>query len=145
MHIYVICTDFERARNAIRKELYRHYQRDSDEPSITREIKTLKIRSSNIMETYRGNIRLVENTGRNFLEGYIYSRLNPYESDEIKWLNPKEWLSSDSKVFRQYYQYIDNKVISKIIILGQDSLQFYSSNIRKLLKSEKDIEIKVEV
>lgn len=145
MHIYVICTDFERTRNAIRKELYKHYQRDSEEPSVTREVKALKVKGSNIKETSRGNIRLVENSGRNFLEGYIYSRLNPYESDDIRWMNPKEWLNSDSKVFKQYYLHIDNKKISKIIILGQDSLQFYSSNIRKLLKNEKDIEIKVEV
>lgn len=145
MYIYVICTDFEKTRNTIRRELYKHYRRDSDEPSITIEIKAQTIKGSNIKESTRGNIRLVENTKKTFIEGYIYSRLNPYENDEIRWINPIDWTSGDSKIFKQYYQNTNNKTISKIIIVGQDSLQFYSNVIRKLLNNEKDIEIKVEV
>ena len=71
----VVCSDFEKARNAMRKEMYKHYQRDSDEPSITREIKSTTINGSKIKETYRGNLRLVENVDKNYLFGYIYLSL----------------------------------------------------------------------
>ena len=137
----LLCTDFENAKKTIWKEMYRHYQRDSEEPSVTREIKALTVNGSKIKETSRGNIRLLENTGKDFLNGYIYSRLNPLDSIKIIWFNPKDCI--DSKMLNSHE--INAKKIDKIIIVGQDSLKFYLNTFKHVLKTRQDVEIKVEV
>ena len=137
----LICTDFEEAKKAIWKEMYKHYQRDSEEPSITREIKALTVNRSKIKETSRGNIRLLENVGKDFLRGYIYSRLNPLDSIVIIWFNPKEYINSKPLNSHE----INGEKVDKIIIVGQDSLKFYLDTFKLVLKTRQDVEIKVEV
>lgn len=131
----VVCSDFEKARNAMRKEMYKYYQRDSDEPSITREIKSTTINGSKIKETYRGNLRLMENVGKNYLFGYIYSRLNPFESIKISWLNIGEFKNPSKGNFGFY----DDVV--KVIIVGNDGLSFYLDNLKKSFGADVEIEI----
>lgn len=131
----VVCSDFEKARNAMRKEMYKYYQRDSDEPSITREIKSTTINGSKIKETYRGNLRLMENVDKNYLFGYIYSRLNPFESIKISWLNIGEFKNPSKGNFGFY----DDVV--KIIIVGNDGLSFYLDNLKKSFGADVEIEI----
>lgn len=133
----VVCSDFEKARNAMRKEMYKYYQRDSDEPSITREIKSTTINGSKIKETYRGNLRLVENVDKNYLFGYIYSRLNPFESIKISWLNIGEFKNLPKVNFGFY----DDVV--KIIIVGNDGLSFYLDNLKKSFGADVEIEIRL--
>lgn len=131
----VVCSDFEKARNAMRKEMYKYYQRDSDEPSITREIKSTTINGSKIKETYRGNLRLMENVDKNYLFGYIYSRLNPFESIKISWLNIGEFKNPSKGNFGFY----DDVV--KVIIVGNDGLSFYLDNLKKSFGADVEIEI----
>lgn len=131
----VVCSDFEKARNAMRKEMYKYYQRDSDEPSITREIKSTMINGSKIKETCRGNLRLMENVDKNYLFGYIYSRLNPFESIKISWLNIGEFKNPSKGNFGFY----DDVV--KIIIVGNDGLSFYLDNLKKSFGADVEIEI----
>ena len=133
----VVCSDFEKARNAMRKEMYKHYQRDSDEPSITREIRSTTINGSKIKETYRGNLRLMENVDKNYLFGYIYSRLNPFESAKISWLNIGEFKNPSKGNFRFY----DDVV--KVIIVGNDGLSFYFDNLKKSFGADVEIEIRL--
>lgn len=131
----VVCSDFDKARNSMRKEMYKHYQRDSDEPTITREIKSTTINGSKIKETYRGNLRLMENVDKNYLFGYIYSRLNPFESIKISWLNIGEFKNPSKGNFGFY----DGVV--KIIIVGNDGLSFYLDNLKKSFGADVEIEI----
>lgn len=131
----VVCSDFEKARNAMRKEMYKYYQRDSDEPSITREIKSTTINGSKIKETYRGNLRLMENVDKNYLFGYIYSRLNPFESIKISWLNISKFKNPSKGNFGLY----DDVV--KVIIIGNDGLSFYLDNLKKSFGADVEIEI----
>lgn len=131
----VVCSDFDKARNAMRKEMYKYYQRDSDEPTITREIKSTTINGSKIKETYRGNLRLMENVDKNYLFGYIYSRLNPFESIKISWLNIGEFKNPSKGNFGFY----DDVV--KIIIVGNDGLSFYLDNLKKSFGVDVEIEI----
>ena len=131
----VVCSDFEKAKNAMRKEMYKHYQRDSDEPSVTREIKSTTINGSKIKETCRGNLRLMENVDKNYLFGYIYSRLNPFESIKISWLNIGEFKNPSKGNFGFY----DDVV--KIIIVGNDGLSFYLDNLKKSFGADVEIEI----
>lgn len=131
----VIGKDFDRARKSIWKELYRHYQRDSEEPSIIREIKALTINGTKIKETIRGNIRLVENIGRDYLCGYVYSRLNPLESIKIVWLISD---SNFSKMDGEKY-----KNIKKIIISDNSGFHFFIKYFKKYI--DNNVEIKVEV
>ena len=131
----VVCSDFDKARNAMRTEMYKHYQRDSDEPTITREIKSTTINGSKIKETYRGNLRLMENVDKNYLFGYIYSRLNPFESIKISWLNIGEFKNPSKGNFGFY----DDVV--KIIIVGNDGLSFYLDNLKKSFGVDVEIEI----
>lgn len=130
----VVCSDFDKARNVIRKEMYRHYQRDSDEPSVTREIKNITINGSKIKETYRGNLRLTENVDKNYLSGYIYSRLNPYESIKISWLDINKFKNPSKGNFGYY----DDVV--KVIIVGNDGLLFYINNLKKSFGADVEIE-----
>lgn len=131
----VVCSDFDKARNAMRKEMYKYYQRDSDEPTITREIKSTTINGSKIKETYRGNLRLMENVDKNYLFGYIYSRLNPFESIKISWLNIGEFKNPSKGNFGFY----DDVV--KVIIVGNDGLSFYLDNLKKSFGADVEIEI----
>ncbi len=131
----VVCSDFDKARNAMRKEMYKHYQRDSDEPSVTREIKAMTINGSKIKETYRGNLRLVENVGRDYLKGYAYSRLNPFDSIKILWLDINKFKNPSKGNFGYY----DDVV--KVIIVGNDSLSFYLINLKKSFGENVEIEI----
>ena len=133
----VVCSDFEKARNAMRKEMYKYYQRDSDEPSITREIKSTMINGSKIKETCRGNLRLIENVDKNYLFGYIYSRINPFESIKISWLNIGEFKNPSKGNFGFY----DDVV--KIIIVGNDGLSFYLDNLKKSFGADVEIEIRL--
>lgn len=130
----IVCGDFVNARNVMRKEMYKHYQRDSDEPSITREIKNTMINGSKIKETYRGNLRLIENVNKNFLFGYIYSRLNPFESIKISWLDINKFKNPSKGNFGYY----DDVV--KVIIVGNDGLLFYINNLKKSFSAEVEIE-----
>lgn len=129
----VVCNDFDKARNVMRKEMYRHYQRDSDEPSVTREIKNITINGSKIKETYRGNLRLTENVDKNYLSGYIYSRLNPFESIKISWLDINKFKNPSKGNFGYY----DDVV--KVIIVGNDGLLFYINNLKKSFKADVEI------
>ena len=131
----VVCGDFDNAKNAMRKEMYRHYQRDSDEPSVIIEIKNTTINGSKIKETYRGNLRLMENVDKNYLFGYIYSRLNPFESIKISWLNINKFKNPSKGNFGFY----DDVV--KVIIVGNDGLSFYLNNLKKSLRVGIEIEI----
>ncbi len=131
----VVCSDFDNAKNAMRKEMYRHYQRDSDEPSVTIEIKNATINGSKIKETYRGNLRLMENVDKNYLFGYIYSRLNPFESIKISWLNINKFKNPSKGNFGFY-----NDVV-KVIIVGNDGLSFYLNNLKKSFGANIEIEI----
>ena len=131
----VVCGDFNNAKNAMRKEMYRHYQRDSDEPSVTIEIKNATINGSKIKETYRGNLRLMENVDKNYLFGYIYSRLNPFESIKISWLNINKFKNPSKGNFGFY----DDVV--KVIIVGNDGLSFYLNNLKKSFGVGIEIEI----
>ena len=131
----VVCGDFDNAKNAMRKEMYRHYQRDSDEPSVTIEIKNATINGSKIKETYRGNLRLMENVDKNYLFGYIYSRLNPFESIKISWLNINKFKNPSKGNFGFY-----NDVV-KVIIVGNDGLSFYLNNLKKSFGANIEIEI----
>lgn len=131
----VVCGDFDKAKNAMRKEMYKYYQRDSDEPSITREIKSTTINGSKIKETYRGNLRLMENVDKNYLFGYIYSRLNPFESIKISWLNINKFKNPSKGNFGFY----DDVV--KVIIVGNGGLSFYLNNLKKSFST--DVEIKI--
>lgn len=131
----VVCGDFDNAKNAMRKEMYRHYQRDSDEPSVIIEIKNTTINGSKIKETYRGNLRLMENVDKNYLFGYIYSRLNPFESIKISWLNINKFKNPSKGNFGFY----DDVV--KVIIVGNDGLSFYLNNLKKSLSVGIEIEI----
>lgn len=131
----VICGDFDKARNTMRKEMYKHYQRDSEEPSITREIKSATINGSKIKETYRGNLRLTENVDKNYLSGYIYSRLNPFESIKISWLDINKFKNPSKSNFGYY----DDVV--KVIIVGNDGLLFYLDNLKKSFSADVEIEI----
>lgn len=131
----VVCGDFDKAKNAMRKEMYKYYQRDSDEPSITREIKSTTINGSKIKETYRGNLRLMENVDKNYLFGYIYSRLNPFESIKISWLNINKFKNPSKGNFGFY-----NDVV-KVIIVGNGGLSFYLNNLKKSFST--DVEIKI--
>lgn len=131
----VVCGDFDNAKNAMRKEMYRHYQRDSDEPSVIIEIKNTTINGSKIKETYRGNLRLMENVDKNYLFGYIYSRLNPFESIKISWLNINKFKNPSKGNFGFY----DDVV--KVIIVGNDGLSFYLNNLKKSFGVGVEIEI----
>lgn len=131
----VVCGDFDKAKNAMRKEMYKYYQRDSDEPSITREIKSTTINGSKIKETYRGNLRLMENVDKNYLFGYIYSRLNPFESIKISWLNINKFKNPSKGNFGFY-----NDVV-KVIIVGNDGLSFYLNNLKKSFNLDIEVEI----
>jgi hypothetical protein len=131
----VVCGDFDKARNVMRKEMYRHYQRDSDEPSVTREIKNTTINGSKIKETYRGNLRLTENVDKNYLSGYIYSRLNPFESIKISWLDINKFKNPSKSNFGYY----DDVV--KVIIVGNDGLLFYINNLKKSFGTDVEIEV----
>ncbi len=130
----IVCSDFEKTRNTMRKEMYKHYQRDSEEPSITREIKNTMINGSKIKETYRGNLRLIENVGKNYLFGYIYSRLNPFESIKISWLDINKFKNPSKGNFGYY----DDVV--KVIIVGNDGLLFYINNLKKSFSADVEIE-----
>ena len=131
----VVCGDFNNAKNAMRKEMYRHYQRDSDEPSVTIEIKNATINGSKIKETYRGNLRLMENVDKNYLFGYIYSRLNPFESIKISWLNINKFKNPSKGNFGFYVDVV------KVIIVGNDGLSFYLNNLKKSFGVGIEIEI----
>lgn len=130
----VVCSDFVKARSIMKKEMYKHYQRDSEEPSITREIKSTMINSSKIKETYRGNLRLIENVDKNYLFGYIYSRLNPFESIKISWLDINKFKNPSKGSFGYYDEVV------KVIIVGNDGLLFYINNLKKNFSADVEIE-----
>ena len=77
----------------------------------------------------------MENVDKNYLFGYIYSRLNPFESIKISWLNINKFKNPSKGNFGFY-----NDVV-KVIIVGNDGLSFYLNNLKKSFGANIEIEI----